>query len=121
MLPKGLVLMNFFMGFDRFVLAPRTTDLPSGLRYMRLPTLTQTVADMTALNNYRAAKDNLRATELSGQDARDLVVLAVGGAYLRVIAAAARVNSARAQLEPPTRSISRHRNGLVSAWSRKLM
>jgi outer membrane protein TolC len=54
---------------------------------------------MTALNNYRAAKDNLRATELSGQDARDLVVLAVGGAYLQVIAAAARVNSARAQLE----------------------
>ncbi len=62
-------------------------------------TLTQTVADMTAFNNYRAAKDNLRATELSGQDARDLVVLAVGGAYLQVIAAAARVNSARAQLE----------------------
>ncbi len=61
-------------------------------------TLTQTVVDMTALNNYRAAKDNLRATELSAQDARDLVVLAVGGAYLQVIAAAARVNSARAQL-----------------------
>jgi outer membrane protein TolC len=62
-------------------------------------TLTQTVADMTAWNNYRSAKENLRANELSAKDARDLVVLAVGGAYLQVIAAAARVNSARAQLE----------------------
>ena len=62
-------------------------------------TLTQTVADMTAWNNYRSAKENLRANQLSGKDARDLVVLAVGGAYLQVIAAAARVNSARAQLE----------------------
>ncbi len=62
-------------------------------------TLTQTVADMTAWNNYRSAKENLRANELSARDARDLVVLAVGGAYLQAIAAAARVNSARAQLE----------------------
>jgi len=65
-------------------------------------TLTQTVADMTAWNNYRSAKENLHASELSAKDARDLVVLAVGGAYLQVIAAAARVNSARAQLETAT-------------------
>jgi outer membrane protein TolC len=62
-------------------------------------TLSQTVADMTAWNNYRSAKDNLRANELSGKDARDIVVLAVGGAYLQVIASAARMNSDRAQLE----------------------
>ncbi len=62
-------------------------------------TLSQSVADMTAWNNYRSAKENLRANELSGRDARDLVVLAVGGAYLQVIASAARVNSSRAQLE----------------------
>lgn len=61
--------------------------------------LTQTVADMTALNNYRSAKETLRATQFFGQDARDLVVLAVGGAYLQVIAAQGRVVSARAQLE----------------------
>jgi outer membrane protein TolC len=61
--------------------------------------LTQTVADFTALNNYRAAQENLRATQLSAQDARDLVVLATGGAYLQVIAAKARVQSAMAQLE----------------------
>jgi outer membrane protein TolC len=62
-------------------------------------TLTQTVVDMTAWNNYRSAKETVRSAELAGKDARDLVVLAVGGAYLQVIAAAARVSSARAQLE----------------------
>ncbi|HTA47636.1 MAG TPA: TolC family protein [Bryobacteraceae bacterium] len=61
--------------------------------------LTQTVADMTALNNYRSSKETLRANQLFGQDARDLVVLAVGGAYLQVIAAQARVVSAKAQLD----------------------
>jgi outer membrane protein TolC len=61
--------------------------------------LTQTVADMTALNNYRSAKETLRANEFFAQDSKDLVVLAVGGAYLQVIAARARVASAQAQLE----------------------
>ena len=61
--------------------------------------LTQTVADFTALNNYRAAQESLRAAQLSAQDARDLVVLAAGGAYLQVIAAKARVESAQAQME----------------------
>jgi len=61
--------------------------------------LSQTVADLTALNNYRSSKQILRANQLSAQDARDLVVLAVSGAYLQVIAAQARVESARAQLD----------------------
>jgi outer membrane protein TolC len=61
--------------------------------------LTQTVGDLTALNNYRSARETLRANEFFAQDSKDLVVLAVGGAYLQVIAAGARVNSAKAQLE----------------------
>ena len=61
--------------------------------------LSQTVFDLTALNNYRAAGATLRADELSVQDTRDLIVLAVGGAYLQVIAVGARVESAQAQLE----------------------
>ena len=61
--------------------------------------LSQSVVDLTALNNYKAAKENSRAAQLSAQDARDLVVLAVGGVYLQVIAAKARVQSARAQLD----------------------
>jgi outer membrane protein TolC len=62
-------------------------------------TLTQTVADMTALNNYRSSKEIVRANQYSALDARDLVVFAVGGAYLQAIAATARVESVRAQLE----------------------
>lgn len=62
-------------------------------------TLTQTVADLTALNNYRSAQELVRANEASLRDARDLVVLAAGGAYLQVMAAEARVHSGRAQLD----------------------
>src|SRR5439155_3686669 len=62
-------------------------------------TLTQTVADLTALNNYRSAQETVRANQQLAQDARDLIVLAVGGAYLQTIPGAARVDSARAQLE----------------------
>lgn len=61
--------------------------------------LTQTVANLTELNNYRAAKETLNANQLSAQDAKDLIVLAVGGAYLQVIAAKARLVSAQAQLQ----------------------
>lgn len=60
--------------------------------------LSQTVVDVAALNNYRSVAATVRANELSVQDARDLVVLAVGGAYLQAVAARARVESGRAQL-----------------------
>jgi outer membrane protein TolC len=62
-------------------------------------TLSQTIFDRTARNNYLAAKEISRATELSIADARDLVVLAVGGNYLQVIAARARIDAARAQVQ----------------------
>ena len=61
--------------------------------------LTQNVLDFTALNNYRASNETLKANQFAVQDARDLVVLSVGGAYLQVIAAKARVQSAHAQLD----------------------
>ena len=61
--------------------------------------LSQTVADATAWNNYRASTEIVRANEMQAKDARDLVVLAVGAEYLGVIAAQARVNSAHAQLD----------------------
>jgi outer membrane protein TolC len=62
-------------------------------------TLTQNIADFTALNNYRSAAEIVKANEQYARDARDLVVLAVGGAYLQVLAAQARVDSQRAQLD----------------------
>jgi outer membrane protein TolC len=64
--------------------------------------LSQTVVDLTAWNNYRSSSDILRANQLLSRDAHDLIVLAVGGAYLQVIAADARVQSARAELDTAT-------------------
>lgn len=60
--------------------------------------LSQTVFDLTARNNYLASKEIARANELSVEDARDLIVLGVGGTYLQAIAARSRIEAARAQL-----------------------
>jgi outer membrane protein TolC len=62
-------------------------------------TLSQTVVDLTARNNYLAARNISRANELSAADARDLVVLAVAGTYLQVISEKAKIEAANAQLD----------------------
>lgn len=61
--------------------------------------LTQTLANFTSINNFRSAKELLRADEQSMQDAKDLVVLGVGGAYLQVVAAGARVKTEQTQVD----------------------
>ena len=61
--------------------------------------VTQSIADFTALNNYRSAREVAHAGEFSAKDAQDLVVLAAAGAYLQVLAAHARLDSAQAQLD----------------------
>ena len=64
-----------------------------------LGNLTQSVYDPVARRNWRASQESERASNLSARDARELVVLAVAGAYLQTIATAARVESQRAQVE----------------------
>ena len=61
--------------------------------------LTQSVVDVTGWNNFKAAREGARAAELTVDDSKDLVVLAVGGSYLQILAARARVASARVQLQ----------------------
>lgn len=61
--------------------------------------LTWSLVDLSALQNYLAQRHNFKAATLSAQDARDLVVLTVGNAYLTVIADAALVQSAQAQVD----------------------
>ncbi len=60
--------------------------------------LTQNLVNVQALENYIAAKHNFAAAKLTAQDARDLVVLTVGNAYLLCIADAARIEAVNAQL-----------------------
>ncbi len=59
--------------------------------------LTWALVDVASLRNYMAAKHNFAAAQLSAQDARDLVVLTVGNAYLLVIADETEVSSVEAQ------------------------
>jgi outer membrane protein TolC len=60
--------------------------------------LTQNLVNVTALENYLAAKHNFKAAKLSAEDARDMVVLTVGNAYLLCIADAARIEAVNASL-----------------------
>lgn len=60
--------------------------------------LSQSLYDPVARRNWKASKESERAAQLSARDARELVVLAVGGTYLQTLAAGARVDSQRAQV-----------------------
>jgi outer membrane protein TolC len=89
------------------------TDLPAqGLRIPGFPTiigpfgytdlrasLTWSLVDVKSLREYMAAKHNLKAAQLSAEDARSLVVLTVGNAYLLVVADETEVSSVEAQVK----------------------
>jgi outer membrane protein TolC len=60
-------------------------------------TLTWSLIDVASLRNYLAARHNFSAAQLSAQDARDLVVLVAGNAYLLALADETRIASVEAQ------------------------
>jgi outer membrane protein TolC len=83
-----------------------------GLRFPGFPTvigpygftdarvyLSQTILNLKALNRERGAQEDERAAQYSYKDARDLVVLATGNAYLQALADAARLETAEAQVK----------------------
>jgi outer membrane protein TolC len=83
-----------------------------GLRFPGFPTvvgpfgftdarvyLSQTILNLKALNRERGAGEDERAAHYSYKDARDLVVLATGNAYLEALADAARLETAEAQVK----------------------
>lgn len=59
----------------------------------------QSLFNMKSLENVRAASERLKSAQFNLRDARELVVLAVGNSYLQSIAAAARVETAEAQVK----------------------
>jgi outer membrane protein TolC len=87
-------------------------DLPAeGLRIKGFPTilgpfsytdvrasLSWSLVDLNSLHNYLAARHNFAAAQLSAEDARELVVLTVGNAYLLVLADETQVSSVEAQV-----------------------
>ncbi len=83
-----------------------------GLRFPGFPTivgpfgysdariyLSQSILNLKALNRQRGAAEDERAAQFSYKDARELVVLATGNAYLQALSGAARLETAEAQLE----------------------
>jgi outer membrane protein TolC len=87
-------------------------DLPAeGLRFSGFPkiigpfgytdvraSLSWSLVDVASLRNYLAARHNFNAAQLSADDARDMVVLTVGNAYLLVLADETEVESVQAQV-----------------------
>jgi outer membrane protein TolC len=60
--------------------------------------LSQSLFSFKNLENERAASESLKSAQFTYKDAREMVVLAVGNSYLETIAAAARVETAEAQV-----------------------
>jgi outer membrane protein TolC len=93
--------------------AASQVDLPAeGLRIPGFPTvigpfgytdvrasMTWSLIDIQSLRNYLAARHNFAAAQLSAEDARDMVVLTVGNAYLLVLADQTNVSSVQAQVD----------------------
>ena len=61
-------------------------------------TLAWSLVDVKSLRDYLAAKHDFNAAQLTAQDARDMVILTVGNAYLLVVSDETRVQSVRAQV-----------------------
>lgn len=71
---------------------------------------------LTGLRNWRSSEQNFRSAELSAADSRELVAFAVAGSYLQLIAAAARIESANAQINAAqaiyNQAVDRNRSGI---------
>jgi len=61
--------------------------------------LSWTVLSLNSLKTYMAAKHYFQASQLSAEDARQMVILTVGNAYLRILADQAQIEATLAQVE----------------------
>jgi outer membrane protein TolC len=60
------------------------------------------IFNWSSISNFRASREDLKASLLSVKNARDLVTQAVGNAYLQIIADEARVAATRVEIEADT-------------------
>jgi len=71
---------------------------------------------LTKLHNYRSSKEVARSASLTASDTRELIVLAVTGAYLQVTARQSRVDMAKAQIATAKvsydQAVDRNKSGL---------
>jgi outer membrane protein TolC len=64
----------------------------------RAARLTQSVVDLVRIHNLHSATETLNANLKAVRNARDLIVLAVGGGYLQLIATKARIDATASQV-----------------------
>ena len=83
---EGLVIP----GFPAVIGPYAYTDIRGSVQWSLL--------NLSSLDNYLASKHNFQGSRLSIEDAKDMVVLTVGNAYLLCIADASRVQSAQSQV-----------------------
>ena len=84
---EGLVIP----GFPAVIGPYAYTDIRGSVQWSLL--------NLSSLDNYLASKHNFQGSRLSIEDAKDMVVLTVGNAYLLCIADASRVQSAQSQVD----------------------
>ena len=81
--------------------------------------LTQQIFNWNYIQRERSAAQNLKAAEYTYKNARELVVLVVGNAYLQAIAEDARVETAEAQLKTAQtlydRAVDQQKAGVIPA------
>jgi outer membrane protein TolC len=81
--------------------------------------VTQKVFDWRSIQKYRSSVIGEGVAKFNLKDARDLVVLATGNAYLQSIAGTARVETAQAQVETAKalydKSVAQHQAGVAPA------
>jgi outer membrane protein TolC len=74
-----------------------------------------TFFDWSAFSQYRSAREQTKAAALDVKNARDLVVLSVGYAYLQIISDAARISATQAEIDADnavyTNALRRHNAG----------
>jgi len=82
--------------------------------------LTQNLINLQAFEQYLAAKHNFNAAKLSAEDARDLVVLTVGNAYLLCVADQSRILAVQAELDSSKLSFDQAKDAHEAGTSPRL-
>ena len=77
---------------------------------------TQSIVDLTKLYRYRSSKEGAKAAGWNTADSRELIVQAVTGAYMQIIAQQSRIDTVRAQISTAqtanTQAVDRNNSGL---------
>ncbi|HEY1678468.1 MAG TPA: TolC family protein [Candidatus Sulfotelmatobacter sp.] len=99
----SLAALGFNKLFPLFAPAGGSTNLPRttpAFNYFDArASLSQSLFNYSDIEKERAATERLKASQFSYKDAREMVVLAVGNAYLQAIAGSSRVETAEAQVK----------------------